>query len=136
VLLYRFISPTLALLTSVRFFFFLLPMADQNPPAYSEKGVRDSDVAPPLPPPPQSYTVQTVTAETYTAPTQFEIGSQTTPEPLVKISQVKCHLALLHAFAELKKQVEGLQEPIPQMPADLEKRWAWFVGLAVERSVI
>jgi len=53
-----------------------------------------------------------------------------------KISQVKGHLALLHEFSNLKKQVKGLQEPIPQMPPYLERRWAWFVALAVERSVL
>ena len=73
---------------------------------------------------------------TYTAPTQFSIGSHLTPEPLVNIPQIKAHLALLHAFAEFKKEVEGLQEgTIPQMPADLERRWAWFVAMAVQRSV-
>lgn len=99
-------------------------MADQIPPVYSavttDNNGGDSDV---LAPP------------TYIAPTQFDIGVWRTSKPLVKISQVKGHLALLHAFAELKKQVEGLEEPIPQMPADLERRWAWFVALAVERSV-
>ncbi|KAF8816815.1 hypothetical protein BYT27DRAFT_7206959 [Phlegmacium glaucopus] len=67
------------------------------------------------------------------SPTQFNIGFERTQEPLVNISLVKGHLALLHAFADLKKHVEGLQEAIPQMPADLERRWAWFVALAVER---
>jgi hypothetical protein len=96
-------------------------MADQISPAYSPA---DSFTNNPGPPP------------TYTAPTQFSIGSRLTPEPLVNISQIKAHLALLHAFAALKKEVEGLQEgTIPQMPADLERRWAWFVALAVERSV-
>ena len=75
--------------------------------------------------------------QTYTAPTQFSIGSQLTPEPLVDISQIKAHLALLHEFAELKNEVEELREgTIPQMPADLERRWAWFVALAVHRSVL
>ena len=74
---------------------------------------------------------------TYTVPTNFSIGSQLT-EPLVNISQIKAHLALLHAFAELKNEVEGLQEEgtIVQMPVDLERRWPWFVGLAVQRSVL
>ena len=108
---------------------FIIPrttfMTSQIPPAYSTAvldsnySIGDSEVPPP----------------TYTAPTQFNIGVLRTSEPLVNVSQVKGHLALLHAFAELKKQVEGLQEPIPQMPADLERRWAWFVALAVERSV-
>ena len=98
-------------------------MADQIPPAYSTSdNVNTTDN--PGPPP------------TYTTPTQFSIGSQLTPEPFVNISQIKSHLALLHAFAEFKKEVEGLKEgTIPQMPADLERRWAWFVALAVQRSV-
>jgi hypothetical protein len=100
-------------------------MANQIPPAYSttaDNTTGDSDG--PGPPP------------TYTAPTQFNIGSHLTPEPLVNISQIKAHLALLHAFTEFKKEVEGLQEgTIPHMPADLERRWAWFVALAVQRSV-
>ena len=94
-------------------------MAEQIPPAYSTTAVRSSDVLPP----------------TYSAPTQFNIGSLRTPEPLVNLSQIKGHLVLLHAFAELKKQVEELREPIPDMPADLERRWAWFVAMAVERFV-
>ena len=73
---------------------------------------------------------------TYKAPTQFNIGLLRTSKPLVNLSQVKGHLALLHAFTELKKQVEGLEETaVPHMPVDPERRWAWFVSLAVERSV-
>lgn len=99
-----------------------LTMSDHIPPAYSttaDYSIGDSDVPPPI----------------YTPPMQFNIGSQRTPEPLVNIFQVKSHLALLHAFAELKKQVEDLTEAIPQMPADHERRWAWFVALAVQRYV-
>ena len=96
-------------------------MANQIPPAYSTADNTRDDPGPP---------------PTYTAPTQFSIGSHITPEPLVKISQIKAHLALLHAFAEFKKEVEGLLEgTITHMPADLERRWAWFVSLAVQRSV-
>ena len=97
-------------------------MTEPIPPAYS--ATADNNVESPDVPPP-----------TYTAPTQFNIGARRTSEPLVNISQLKGHLALLHAFAELKRQVEGLQERIPEMPADLERRWAWFIALAVERSV-
>ena len=95
-------------------------MANQLPPAYS---ITDTD----NPGPPPTYS---------TAPTQFSIGSHITPEPLVNIPQIKAHLALLHVFAELKNEVEGLKEgAIPQMPADLERRWAWFVALSVQRFV-
>ena len=80
---------------------------------------------------------------TYTAPTRFSIGSQLTPA-LVNISQIKAHLVLLHAFAELKNEVERLQESMiplalmaaPDLRVQVEKRWAWFVALAVLRSVL
>lgn len=69
----------------------------------------------------------------YTFPTRFEIGGSLTDGLLVDIPQIKGHLALLDAFANLKKEVEETDIPIPDMPFDKEKRWAWFVGLAVER---
>ncbi|KIM42769.1 hypothetical protein M413DRAFT_38911, partial [Hebeloma cylindrosporum] len=56
-----------------------------------------------------------------------------TTEPLVRIVEVKGHLALLHAFSELKNQVNVLEVPVPHVPADNERKWAWFVALAVER---
>jgi hypothetical protein len=72
----------------------------------------------------------------YTPPTKFTIGSSTTTQPLVRIVEVKGHLALLHAFSELKNQVDALEAPVPHVPADKERKWAWFVALAVERCVI
>jgi len=72
----------------------------------------------------------------YTPPTKFAIGSSTTTQPLVRIVEVKGHLALLHAFAELKNQVDALEVPVPHVPKDKERKWAWFVALAVERRVI
>jgi hypothetical protein len=73
--------------------------------------------------------------QAYTFPTQFSIGSLKTDSPLVNTAHLKGHLALLHAFAGLKTHVEGLNETNTQvrMPAEVEMRWAWFVGLAVER---
>ena len=72
----------------------------------------------------------------YTPPTKFGIGSSTTTQPLVSIVEVKGHLALLHAFSELKNQVDLLEVPVPHVPADKERKWTWFVALAVERRVI
>lgn len=69
----------------------------------------------------------------YTFPTRFEIGGRLTHDLLVDIPQIKGHLALLNVFADLKKEVEECDIPIPDMPFDKERRWAWFVGLAVER---
>lgn len=75
----------------------------------------------------------------YAFPSTYDIGSKCTNAPLVDSAQIKGHLALLHAFAELRKQVDALDEHVrvmllnPLMPYDKERRWGWFVGLAVER---
>jgi len=56
----------------------------------------------------------------------------------VKIPEIKGHLALLHAFAELKKQVDGDKVTVqvaPNVTLNRERRWTWFVGVAVERYV-
>jgi hypothetical protein len=71
----------------------------------------------------------------YSFPDAFTIGGGRTTKPLIDASQIKDHLALLNAFAELKISVEEMADPgIPHLPSDKERRWAWFVGLAVERS--
>ena len=69
----------------------------------------------------------------YSFPKRFKVGRVFTDGLLVDIEQIKGHLALLNAFSNLKAQVEGLIPGIKDMPIDREKRWAWFVGLAVER---
>ncbi|KAJ6565016.1 hypothetical protein DFH09DRAFT_919796 [Mycena vulgaris] len=71
---------------------------------------------------------------TYTFPKSFTVGGRYTAAPFVNTHQLKDHLVLLHAFAELKNEVEGLGDgQIRHMPADKARRWTWFVGLAVER---
>ncbi|KAJ7778735.1 hypothetical protein DFH07DRAFT_730681 [Mycena maculata] len=70
----------------------------------------------------------------YSAPTAFTIGASGPTKPFVSVPQVKDHLALLHAFAELKLKVAEMTDPgVAHFPADNERRWSWFVGLAVER---
>lgn len=69
----------------------------------------------------------------YTFPTRFKVGGAFTDGLLVNIEQIKGHLALLNAFSNLKTQVEGLALENSYMSRDPERRWAWFVGLAVER---
>jgi hypothetical protein len=74
----------------------------------------------------------------YTPPTQFRIGNSTTPKPLVGIPEVKGHLALLHAFAELKTQVNAIPTSssfFSNGSSYPDAKWAWFVGLAAERLV-
>ena len=69
----------------------------------------------------------------YTFPTSFIVGARRTDGPFVTIAQIKRHLALLHALAELKRTVVECQDSIPHMPPGPQKRWAWFVNLATER---
>ncbi|KAF5334224.1 hypothetical protein D9611_014332 [Ephemerocybe angulata] len=73
----------------------------------------------------------------YTFPTSFTIGGRQTIKVLVDVPEIKGHLALLHAFDALKREVRGwepeAQGGLEMMPFDKEKRWAWFVGLAADR---
>jgi hypothetical protein len=91
-----------------------------SPPSYSAS----SQLANDLPP-------------AYTFPTSFKIGRKRTDCALVNTDQLKGHLALLRAFYGLRLQVEeGKDHRLPQSVRDTdsaERRWAWFVGLAVER---
>ncbi|KAG6819750.1 hypothetical protein H0H93_009050 [Arthromyces matolae] len=76
----------------------------------------------------------------YTFPENFEIGSLRTTAPLVTTKQVKNHLTLLHVFANLRSQVNSIrvntQQAVPFPPENIEKRWCWFVAMAVERFSI
>lgn len=71
-----------------------------------------------------------------TSTTKFKIGTATTPGPLVSVSELKGHIALLHAFSELKKTVEASDiNPFLKTPSQSlhDAKWTWFVGIAVER---
>ena len=56
---------------------------------------------------------------------------------LVTPTQLKGHLALLHAFHTLKASVQDGDGRFPAAAQmlDGQRRWAWFVALAVERYV-
>ena len=69
----------------------------------------------------------------YSFPQSFNIGTRRTP-PLVDSTQLKGHLALLRSFALLRSQVDELSGNA--VIEDKDRRWAWFVSLAVERWVI
>ncbi|CAA7259468.1 unnamed protein product [Cyclocybe aegerita] len=66
-------------------------------------------------------------------PSEYTIGHGQTTRPLVKLREIKGHLALLHLLAVLRLRIESLEVSVLHMPSDSERRWAWFVGLAVER---
>lgn len=74
----------------------------------------------------------------YTPPSAFVIGSRTLTHPLVQIQELKAHLSLLRAFKNLRTVVEdGKVAEWPEVVRmlDPQQRWAWFVGLAVDRYV-
>ncbi|RDB14774.1 hypothetical protein Hypma_016304 [Hypsizygus marmoreus] len=93
---------------------------------------------------PPSYSVQASNSNapppSYAFPVTFSIGQERTNGPLINRSQIKGHLALLHAFYRLRTDIDALdaraKTRLPFMPDDKDRRWAWFVGLAVERFSI
>ncbi|KAF7304498.1 hypothetical protein HMN09_00852200 [Mycena chlorophos] len=67
----------------------------------------------------------------------FRVGGKEA-KPFVTVPQLKDHLALLNAFAQLRARVERTSAAdlgIPYFPpeTDKERRWSLFVGFAVER---
>jgi hypothetical protein len=70
----------------------------------------------------------------YTLPEIFTIGGHTTRH-LVRPDQLSAHLQLLAAFSHLKQRVVASESLIKELETNSEKRWVWFINLAVERSV-
>ena len=69
---------------------------------------------------------------------RYTIGSRAIIQSLVTLEHLKAHLGLLGAFHRLKTLVEAYPvNSLPDVirPLDRSQRWAWFVGLAVERRV-
>ncbi|KAH8823293.1 hypothetical protein DL96DRAFT_1469407 [Flagelloscypha sp. PMI_526] len=75
------------------------------------------------------------------APTKYSIGGRTM-EPLLTIEQLRGHLALINSNCELRRRVEALEpeqdlaSQLFYLPQGKERKWSWFVGLAVERFAI
>lgn len=58
---------------------------------------------------------------------------------LVSVESLKAHLGLLAAFKRLRQRVESCpDENLPDIAQFLDgpQRWAWFIGLAVERCAL
>lgn len=74
-------------------------------------------------------------APAYALQSDFKIGHRVVPSPLVSTSQLQTHLNLLRAFRDLKDRVEQHPHGLHQLAVslDTEKRWVWFLQLAVER---
>lgn len=95
-------------------------MQEPPPPVYAERPPPNPVVDDYAPPPPPQYTF----------PTSFKIGTRQTP-PFVHSPQLKGHLALLHSFALLRSQIVELSANV--LLEDKDRRWSWFISLAVER---
>ena len=89
------------------------------PPAYTTRRPPSLNTADASVPPPE-----------YTFPATFSVGSGRTT-PFVDSEQVKGHLALLCAFALLRSRVDAMTAD--PMLEDKDRKWAFFIGLAVER---
>lgn len=88
---------------------------------------------------PPSYSAGDVGLPAYSPPTSFTIGTKTLASPLVQVQELKTHLSLLRAFKSLRTTVEeGKVAKWPEIVhgLDPQRRWAWFVGLAVDRYLI
>ncbi|TCD60359.1 hypothetical protein EIP91_010319 [Steccherinum ochraceum] len=89
----------------------------------------------------ETYQVTALDAQasmTYSGPPSYRIGDHDLKHPFVSIPQIKAHLALLRAFKELRTTVQETDAKslnLPPVVSELtkDKRWTWFVGLAVER---
>ena len=71
----------------------------------------------------------------YAPPSAYTVGAQKLTAPLVHVHQLKAHLALLRAFKSLRLRVEdenNSEWPGPKL-GSAAQRWAYFVGVAVER---
>jgi hypothetical protein len=95
-------------------------MDDPSPPVYAVRPPQIPVVHDDVPPAPPQYTF----------PESFRIGFTRTI-PFVYIALLKGHLALLHSFALLRSQIDELSANV--VLEDKDRRWAWFVSLAVER---
>ncbi|GBE89583.1 hypothetical protein SCP_1602460 [Sparassis crispa] len=79
-------------------------------------------------------TASTNTRSTYIGPSAYHIGDATLHAPLVELDHLRAHLALLRAFKALRTLIEDADElGLQALRMDSTARWAWFVGLAVER---
>lgn len=81
-------------------------------------------------------------SDDYVPPTSFSVGEKSLDKPFVDIRDLKAHLCLLRAFKNLRNAVESMQSaPTKRWPQQVlemepETRWAWFVGIAVDKCVL
>lgn len=68
----------------------------------------------------------------------FPVGLHELHDPLVQVKHLKLHVLFLGALHDLRRRVESINEASwPPLISELdgERRWSWFVNLAVERQV-
>ncbi|PCH36370.1 hypothetical protein WOLCODRAFT_157078 [Wolfiporia cocos MD-104 SS10] len=92
--------------------------------------------------PPPPYSPDPVASSSHAVQTRpcvasvLPIGGATPPAPLVPNQLLKAHLTLLRSFKHLRTRVESnenLNFPPIVDALNPTERWAWFVGLAVDR---
>ena len=89
--------------------------------------------------PPPGYSERLEFPPDYSATaTHYTIGGKRLDAPLIRDSHLKAHLCLLRAIHNTRATIQaGEDVRIPQdaLKLDATQRWAWFVGLAVERYI-
>ncbi|KAH8831565.1 hypothetical protein DL96DRAFT_1812407 [Flagelloscypha sp. PMI_526] len=92
-------------------------------------------------PPAYSSSHSTSTISPSYAPSQYKIGNKTV-DAFLTVDQLRGHLAFINSSCELRKQVDALSPndkfalQVLFLPPDNERKWSWFVGLAVERFIL
>ncbi len=108
-------------------------MSDSEPPPYSE-----SHEPSPLYSPSQPLASSSSCSRDRDNPLTFHVGLRELQDSLVQIKHLKLHLCFLGALHDLRKRAESAADaswPSLIRELDGERRWSWFVNLAVERSV-
>ena len=112
----------------------LLPfsMTNSEPPPYSE-----SQESSPLYSP-TSQPLASSSSQSRENLLTFHVGLRELQDSLVQIKHLKIHLCFLGALQDLRRRVESVADaswPPLIRELDAERRWLWFVTLAIERSV-
>ncbi|KAI9447796.1 hypothetical protein H4582DRAFT_2068384 [Lactarius indigo] len=108
-------------------------MSDTELPPYSEPH-EPSPLYSPLDSP--SQPLASSSSGSRDNPLTFHVGLHELQDSLVKIKHLKLHLCFLGALHDLRKRVETAAHaswPLLIRELDGERRWSWFVNLAVER---
>jgi len=102
--------------------------SEPNAPSYEASGANLSTAN-------SGFSISDAPPPDYALQSNFKIGKDLTPKPLVSAAQLQLHLDLLRAFKELRTRVETGDNGFPDVVQSLEpeRRWLWFLELAAAR---